>query len=448
MELPKGWVESSIAKIAYVLQGYVFPKDRQGKSSGKYPVYKVGDISNSLQQGDVYLTSSKNYIDDDDLLNLKAKLLPAKTVVMAKIGEAIKLNRRAILSTDALIDNNVVGIKAKVGINDKYLYYFYLTVKLGDISQATTVPSVRKIDIENMSIKIPPLAEQHRIVEKIDALFSELDKGVEILQTVKEQLRTYRQSVLKWVFSWELFSGQRELKFIEQQLKNVCFSIVDGDHQAPPQKDSGIPFLVISNINKMVIDFSDTRFVSKEYYDGLNDKRKANIGDILYSVTGSFGIPALVSNNTKFCFQRHIALLKPDKVISKYLFYILQTPQVYIQAKEIATGTAQMTVPIKGLREIKIPVPVNKEEQQQIVKEIESRLSVCDKLEQLVDENLAKADALRQSILKKAFEGRLVPQDPNDEPAEMLLERIKAERAAADQRMKQQKSVKRSKKNG
>ena len=80
MELPKGWVESSIAKIAYVLQGYVFPKDRQGKSSGKYPVYKVGDISNSLQQGDVYLTSSKNYIDDDDLLNLKAKLLPAKTV--------------------------------------------------------------------------------------------------------------------------------------------------------------------------------------------------------------------------------------------------------------------------------------------------------------------------------------------------------------------------------
>ena len=99
------------------------------------------------------------------------------------------------------------------------------------------------------------------------------------------------------------------------------------------------------------------------------------------------------------------------------------------------------------LRQIVFPLP-SLDEQVLIIEAIESRLSVCDKLEQFVDENLAKADALRQSILKKAFEGRLVPQDPNDEPAEKLLERIKAERAAAEQRMKQQKSVKRSKKNG
>jgi type I restriction enzyme S subunit len=216
------------------------------------------------------------------------------------------------------------------------------------------------------------------------------------------------------------------VNFVE--VNDLCSSISDGDHQAPPQVEHGVPFLVISNITSGKIDYRSTRFVPKSYFDALDKKRVPQIGDVLYSVTGSFGIPAVVESDEPFCVQRHIALLRPEKVKSKYLFYMLQTPQLYQKARDIATGTAQLTVPIRGLRLLKIPMPNSSDEQAAIVAAIESRLSICDKLEQIVDENLAKAAALRQSILKKAFSGRLVLQDQNDEPAEKLLERIKAEK--------------------
>ena len=111
----------------------------------------------------------------------------------------------------------------------------------------------------------------------------------------------------------------------------------------------------------------------------------------------------------------------------KYMFYLLQSAFIYQQAERVSTGTAQKTVALSVLREFRVPLP-EKSEQEQVVQEIESRLSICDQLEATIIESLQKAEALRQSILKQAFEGKLVPQDPDDEPAEKLLERIQVEK--------------------
>ena len=152
-------------------------------------------------------------------------------------------------------------------------------------------------------------------------------------------------------------------------------------------------------------------------------------GDILYTVTGSFGIPCLIGFERDFCFQRHIGLIRSCKSISnKFLFYVLSSRHVYGQAASVATGTAQKTVPLGGLRMFKIPL-TSLEEQQQIASELEARLSEADQLDQTLTTALQQAEALRQSILKKAFAGLLVPQDPHDEPASTLLARIQAERA-------------------
>ena len=126
----------------------------------------------------------------------------------------------------------------------------------------------------------------------------------------------------------------------------------------------------------------------------------------MYTVTGSFGIPVLVNFEKEFCFQRHIALLRPNnRIDQKYLYYVLQEPDVYAQASKKATGTAQKTVGLGVLRKIMIPFIESIEQQRIIVQQVESRLSVCDSIEKTIDAALQEAEALRQSILKRAFEG-------------------------------------------
>ena len=176
----------------------------------------------------------------------------------------------------------------------------------------------------------------------------------------------------------------------------------------PPKADSGVPFIMISNIEGNAICWENTAFVGRNYYESIDSKRKPQIGDVLYTVTGSYGIPVLVDFDKEFCFQRHIALLRPKDIIEqKYLYYALMEPGVYAQATKGATGTAQKTVGLGVLRKIEIPFIHDRSEQMRIVENIESKLSVCDSIEQTVDTALQQAEAMRQSILKNAFEGSL-----------------------------------------
>jgi type I restriction enzyme, S subunit len=130
--------------------------------------------------------------------------------VFAKIGEAIRLNRRAILAQDSLVDNNAMGAVAAPGLETLFLFYYLTTLKLGDVSRATTVPSVRKSDVESLQFPLAPVPEQRRIVAKIEELFSQLDAGVEELKKAKAQLKRYRQSVLKAAFEGKLTEEWRK----------------------------------------------------------------------------------------------------------------------------------------------------------------------------------------------------------------------------------------------
>lgn len=253
--------------------------------------------------------------------------------------------------------------------------------------------------IAGTAIPVPSVDEQRRIIFRIEEMFSELDNSVSTLQKTKAQLAVYRQAVLR-----EAFSACN----VYINIEDICESVSDGDHMPPPKEENGIPFIMISNINGNTIDWTDTAFVGKDYFYKIDNKRKPRKGDILYTVTGSFGIPVLIDFEKDFCFQRHIALLRPKKIVDqKYLYYALMEPGVYLQAVKKATGTAQKTVGLTVLRKISVPYAENIEQQQQIVFEIESRLSVCDSIEHTVDTALQQAEAMRQSILKQAFEGRL-----------------------------------------
>ena len=180
-----------------------------------------------------------------------------------------------------------------------------------------------------------------------------------------------------------------------------------------------------------------------EYAEGLKDTRRPEVGDVLYSVTGSFGIPAIVEGDESFVFQRHIAILKPNTHLAtgRFIRLMLEAPEIFEQAKEVATGIAQLTVSLKGLRNFEVPLP-SREEQAEIVRRIESAFGWIDRMASEHASATKLLPKLDGAILAKAFQGRLVPQDPDDEPASVLLARIEAQRAELRDRPKKSNSEK------
>lgn len=144
----------------------------------------------------------------------------------------------------------------------------------------------------------------------------------------------------------------------KRKLIDCCISIADGDHQPPPKSEKGIPFVTIANIVNNQFDFGNSMFVPESYYENIDNKRKAQKGDILYSVVGSFGIPVFIKENKPFVFQRHIAILRPNKNIDpRFLYYTMLSRDFYMKADAAAIGAAQRTVSLTALRNIEITVP-------------------------------------------------------------------------------------------
>jgi type I restriction enzyme S subunit len=186
-------------------------------------------------------------------------------------------------------------------------------------------------------------------------------------------------------------------------VEQVVAHLTDGDHQAPPQTDAGVPFLVIGNVRAGEIDLSNTRFVGEDYYNSLDPYRQPAKGDLLYTLVGSYGIPVRVKTTARFCIQRHMAILRPHvESPMDYLTIAMASDNVFKQATEVSTGTAQMTVPLGGLRSIAFGLPP-KPEQTRIVAEVDRHLSIICEVETEVDANIHRALALRQSTLAKAF---------------------------------------------
>ena len=184
---------------------------------------------------------------------------------------------------------------------------------------------------------------------------------------------------------------------------------------------------MISNVSGGRLSFENTRFVSKEYFSQLPETRKPRNGDLLFTVTGSYGIPVLIDSDDKFCFQRHIAIVRPCTISNRYLYVILGSSYVKSICDAKATGTAQKTVGLATLRELLIPVAPYKE-QMQIYAQTQDALSIVDSVSSDKEDLLNIIESAKTKILDLAIRGQLVPQDPTDEPASVLLERIRAEK--------------------
>lgn len=211
-KLPKGWVHTSLGEVCKEINsGSGFPKIYQGMLSGDYPFAKVGDLSKYYRSGKKIIDSANNYISENQRQKIKARIFPEGTIVFPKIGEALKGNYRLLTKREMLFDNNVMGVTPDSSIaNPEFIYYFLLTQDFGRFSVATAVPSIRRGDVESIELLLPDLCEQQRIVAKIEELFSELDSGIASLKTAREQLKIYRQALLKHAFEGKLTEQWRK----------------------------------------------------------------------------------------------------------------------------------------------------------------------------------------------------------------------------------------------
>ncbi|MBD2626399.1 restriction endonuclease subunit S [Trichormus variabilis] len=332
----------------------------------------------------------------------------------------------------------------------RYWLYQLKNLRLNQLNKSTAIPGLNREDAYSTKVTLAPLNEQKRIADELDALLTLVDTCREKLNRISLLLKRFRQAVINAAISGQLTEDLGDVSLSSQwqrvSLSEICLSITDGDHQAPPQTKHGIPFITISAINdgRLRIDKA-TRFVPSVYFEQISASRKPEMGDILFSVTGSLGISAPVDTSEPFTFQRHIAILKPDlsRILSNFLLYSLSTEEIKRQALSMATGTAQLTIPLSALKALMINIP-DREKQDEIVSRVEALLAYADRLESRYKAACVQVGRLTPALLAKAFRGELIPQNSNDEPASVLLERIRTQREAKPAQPKRSQASRKS----
>lgn len=290
------------------------------------------------------------------------------------ICEGGEIGRAAIWDKDYSIQyqNALHRVRFTDGVAPRFCLYFFMHLKKSGIldgryGKGVTIKHLVKSSLMSIPIPVAPIENQLSIV-------AELDKINELISLKKAQLSDL-DSLAQIIF-YDMFGDpiENEKGWEVKKLEDVCETITDGDHMPPPKSENGIPFITISDINKETreIDFNNTFYVPQDYYDGLKEERKAQVNDLLYTVTGSYGIPVVVKSSMPFCFQRHIALIRPiqEKLLTIFLCWWVLCPSVKGEADRVATGIAQKTVGLNSIRQFSIilpPLPL----QQEFAKRIE-----------------------------------------------------------------------------
>lgn len=293
------------------------------------------------------------------------------------------------------------------GLTTEYLRYFIQSkyTLLNTQKKGTGTPHLNAQILKQSKLIVPSLPEQERIVTRIEELFSELDKAVETLKTTKQQLAVYRQAVLKEAFSKAYSIG--ELYEMHQVCIDIKVGIVIKPSQYYTDAENGIKAFRSANVREFYIENKDWVYLSHEGHKA-NMRSELHTGDVAIVRSGYPGTACVVTDEYNGCNAIDILIAVPNKemVLSEYICAFTNSPEGRVLVRKKKRGVAQSHLNVSGYSKIKIPVP-SLAEQKRIIQEIDNHLSICKSIEKTVDTALQQAEAMRQSILKQAFEGRL-----------------------------------------
>ena len=379
----------------------------------------------------VYVTEER-YKQDSKIQLKNGDILITKDGTLGKVAQVKGLEMPATLN------GGVFVVRCKDGsLENRFILHYLLSNHFQSVVEqqktGSTISHLTQTLFSRLMIPIPPLEIQREIVRILDDYtknVTELQRQLAAETTArKTQYTYYRDELLTHNYNGKI-----------KRLEECCDSIADGDHQAPPKADSGIPFITISDIDERhEINFNVIKYVPNEYYNRLADKRRPQEGDVLYTVVGSYGIPVYVKENKKFVFQRHIAILRPNNAVvdSRYLYHAMNGTAFHRQADLAAKGAAQKTIGLASLAKMTVPVPPL-DVQNRIVNVLDNFEKICSDLNiglpAEIEARQKQYEYYRDKLLTFAETGNTILSRAEQSRAEQSrAEQSRAEQSRAEQ---------------
>ena len=430
--IPPSWKNCTLEDIASIVSGGT-PKSTVTENfceTGGVAWLTPADLSGYEVKT---ISRGKRNLTDIGYQSCSAKKMPKGSVLYSS---------RAPIGYVVIAENEIStnqGFKSFVperGIDSSYLYYYLKSIK--HIAEAkatgTTFKELSGTATKSLPFVAAPENEQKRIVEKLDSLLAQVEIIQQRLNNLPGIIKRFHQSVLAAAVSGKLteqWRGKRDYAFTTSQLIKLA-NFIDYRGKTPRKTESGVPLITAKNIKNGYISREPREFIAKDDYESWMTRGIPNVGDVLMTTEAPLGNVALIDIEEKFVLaQRAICFQFNDEINSKYAAFYMSAQPFQDELWRQSTGSTVKGIKATLLKKINITYPP-KEEQTEIVRFVEQYFALADTLEKHLANAKARVDNLTQSILAKAFRGELVPQDPNDEPADKLLERIKAARLEAE----------------
>lgn len=342
------WPSVSLAEVAELCLGKMLDAK---KNKGRLRPYLANPNVRWLEVDTSVLKLMPFEEHEDERYGLRAG-----DVVVCEGGEA---GRAAVWDgrvPDMRFQKAIHRVRPKPSLDARYLVYRLMhdhqTGRLADCYTGATIKHLTGQDLSRYRFPLPPVEEQRRITAILDK--------ANALRANRREALTHLDRLVQSIFE-EMFGDPEinERRFPVAELQDLCSRVTDGTHQAPKWEQSGIPFLFISNIIDGKVTFETDKFISRETYDELTRRCRIEAGDVLYTTVGSYGNTAVVDGRREFCFQRHIAHIKPNPALldSVYCAVMLESPGVRRQVDRCARGVAQKTVNLSDLKTLKVLAP-------------------------------------------------------------------------------------------
>ena len=494
-ELPDGWAWTTVKEIAKFIRGVSYKKSESSKTRKEdfVPILRANNINRQLNYADlVYVPREK--IKDEQFVKAFDIIIAMSSGSKNLVGKAAQSHQ----DYHGGFGTFCGLVRVSPQLNRQFIGLFFQSPdyrnKIFRLSSGMNINNLRGEHIESMSVPIPSLPEQHRIVAKIEELFTKLDAGINALHKAQSQLKRYRQSVLKAAFEGKLTEAWRaehqeelepasvllerilkarrekwETEQLEQMrakekmpkddkwkakykepvapdmielpklpkgwtwatVEQLSTKIQYGSSKKTDADSNGVPVLRMGNIVDGKIVLNNLKYLPKEHNEF--PELLLNKGDLLFNRTNSrelVGKTAVYTGIPNPCsFASYLIRVRfhpsIDSMIAAYYINSVYGKDWILSV--VSQQAGQANVNGTKLKLLAVPMPPEKE-QQVLVEEVERHLFAADEVEKTITAELKRAEQLRQSILKKAFSGKLVSQDPNDEPASVLLERIKIQK--------------------
>lgn len=437
-KLPENWCWTRIGNYVDYVTDYVangsFASLKVNVSIFKDENYalmvKTRDFANGF-------TKSLTYTDKHGYDFLSKSTLHGGELILSNIGSVGKVFRVPYFDRPMTLASNSVMVKCYNSRDYDWMYYFLLSPigfeELKSITTGTAVPKFNKTDLKTIPLPVPPLAEQQRIVDRIESLFAKLDEAKEKAQVVVDSFETRKAAILHKAFTGELTAKWREEHGVGMEswrtisFKDVCKKITDGTHHSPINTENGeYMYITAKNIKENGIDLTNITFVSKDVHEEIYSRCDVQYGDVLYIKDGATtGIATVNTIDKPFSLLSSVAVLRPDKkqILAEYMAYNLNSSKTKTMMISSMSGNAITRLTLSKIKAASITI-CSLDEQEEIVRLIDHLLGKEQQTKEAAEIVLDQIELMKKSILARAFRGELGTNDPSEESAVKLLKQI------------------------